>query len=480
VGYHGWMGLLSGMHLDLTPRGLGSQLGLFAHRLLDSWERLDFEPHGCAAVLDDLATAFGLSDGFFTVDEIFRGGYVATDRLLFDSWKPGDEWSSVIVSRGGHTAAGVLGSEDVVDFARIVREAERAANGDAFRAALSDEADDALLELFAGSPLVHGAHGEWPPANRPGIFRREHASIVIRSSTTTLLTDPQSLNAGWTTNGLRYPSDVALEPDGILITHTHGDHWHLPSVVRCAGEGTTIVVPPVTTNLLAHEDPRTGCELAGLRTIAPRWWSVVRIGDIDIQVLPFFGEQPTRSAPGPREGLRNWGSCYRFDTPHFSAIILVDSGIDPAGSALEVVERSVAELGPVDALLSCAGEFPEAINRGLAHYILALPFERLVGIHRKRRVASASSMTLGPNGVAEACRIARARYFLPYAHGFSGIATSPRGESGPGEAGLFSDVTGALARSRAATRAVEWKPGDVALFCGRELVIERATPPTSP
>jgi hypothetical protein len=175
------------------------------------------------------------------------------------------------------------------------------------------------------------------------------------------------------------------------------------------------------------------------------------IGDIRVDALPFYGEQPTRTADLlPRE-LRNWGSCYRVETPEFSVLVLADSGIDSTGSMIPVIERIAARRGPVDCVASCALPFAEAVNPGLPEFALVLPFEFLAAAFAK---PTRPSVTGGPHGAADACVAARARWFLPYAHGFDGLASSSKDA-------IVEDVASALAARRAATSVVRWNPGDV-------------------
>jgi hypothetical protein len=107
--------------------------------------------------------------------------------------------------------------------------------------------------------------------------------------------------------------------------------------------------------------------------------------------------------------------------------------------------------------MSCCLEFPEAVNPGLPTYMLVVPFAELRRLHRDR-----GSMTLGPSGIADACAAARARYFLPYAHGFSGLGLPPRSaEGGISEAESLRRIATALRKRDLQTRLIEWNPGDL-------------------
>jgi hypothetical protein len=201
------------------------------------------------------------------------------------------------------------------------------------------------------------------------------------------------------------------------------------------------------------------------------------VGDIDLDVLPFFGEQPTRDAPGPDAAIRNWGNCYRFNTEDFSAIVLVDSGADPLGSMVDVVRSSVESRGPVDVVLSCLREFESPFFGGLTMEWATLPFARLQQLHAQLTSRSLPSTTAGAEGTAELCEAAGARYYLPYANGFSGpgapISDVGWGAGEPSEAALVTKVSASLARRKAKTAARNWNPGDSVSLGRRALRLRR-------
>ena len=120
--------------------------------------------------------------------------------------------------------------------------------------------------------------------------------------------------------------------------------------------------------------------------------------------------------------------------------------------------------GSADVLVSCCYEFAEGITAGLDHYMLSLPFSQLEAIHQAQRAGLEISTTLGPEGIAEACEIARARYFLPYAHGFHGLGKDPVSPEQQGrvkESEILTRVAKALRTRNVRTEVVGWKPGDV-------------------
>jgi hypothetical protein len=277
------------------------------------------------------------------------------------------------------------------------------------------------------------------------------------------------------------PSDVGSERlDAIVITHSHGDHWHLPSILCAAPSADTLVVVPrvprrsiLTSTLFSDE-----LDLAGQRSIAPAWGETIVVGDITIDVLPFYGEQPCADPPGPPEGLRSWGNCYRFNTPDFSAIVLVDSGRDPLGDVADVVRRSAEMRGPPDAILACMRSFASPFFGGLSSYWATLPFDRLRQLFELFRRGQLPSTTAGTAGLADICVASGAKHFLPYADGFNGVGV-PIHDTGwglgePAELELVAELERRLASVGGRTRAVAWNPGDHVHFTDSGLNVERA------
>ncbi len=68
--------------------------------------------------------------------------------------------------------------------------------------------------------------------------------------------------------------------------------------------------------------------------------------DLQLQSLPFWGEQPVATPPSLGSDLRNFGNCYRVDAAAYSAVLLADSGADPDGSVFEALSQSARETGP--------------------------------------------------------------------------------------------------------------------------------------
>jgi len=440
------------------------------HRILAAWKAASFAPAACRAELERIIEEHEIPPRLFEPSEITRGGRPATDELLFGWFGRKRNWIWEIDAPSGSKRFEIV-PEFVPSVADLVRLAREVDSREAFVGAACDDGhDEHLIRLLASGLSAGAPYGRWPAWDHPGLYRREHASLVLRTPAAKLMTDPQSLGAGFTTNFGRYPEDPDPETARVLVTHTHNDHWDLCSTLSWSVDEEPAVVPRVPAPSLLAEDPRAELELVGQAALAPDWHTAFGIGDVRIEVLPFYGEQPTRDLPLPFP-LRNWGNCYRFDTPDWSAVVLVDSGADAEGTTADPIRRSVSERGPIDIVLSCCHRFPEAINGGLPEYVLAVPFEYLPGYFR-----SAKSITSGPRGLAEICEAAKARWFLPYAHGFAGLGRDPSGsESEHSESRLCAAVARALSDRKVSTEVLAWSPGDRMIWKSGHPVIEALT-----
>lgn len=305
----------------------------------------------------------------------------------------------------------------------------------------------------------------WDVVKRPGVYRRAHASLVIQSETTSILVDPVCLNVALPQivhAPMRHPDE---EFDAIAISHSHSDHFHLPSIFANSEDHTPVLVPDVPEpNLLTLDQMGSDLEAFGQHAVVAPWNTTLTIGDIEVDVLPFYGEQPTRDAPGPDPRLRSWGNCYRFNTPQFSAAVFVDSGEDPLGSCIEVAKESYEKRGPVDLVLSCLRGFESPFFGGLQDYWATLPFARLQELYAQMQRGELPFTTGGIEGAAAICKAAHARFFLPYANGFEGIGQPIQdigwGFGEPAEQEATRKLRARLQANGSATEVEDWNSGD--------------------
>ncbi len=316
----------------------------------------------------------------------------------------------------------------------------------------------AIVEFLARVHMVEEFGVAASPArfHAEGIHRLQHASVLVRTRTTGILVDPHfhSLYESGVTRGIGR-GDLEGLVDVILITHSHADHFHLPTLMTFP-RGTPVVVPHVPRQNLLCDD--LAGRLRGLgftNVIAPAWHAQsVRVGDAAIHVLPFFGEQPLVEGALRHPALRSWGNTYLVETPAFTAWLLADAGNDALGHQREVAEQVTRRFGGVEFLLSNLRPFaiftPGYIT-GNGAYWHALPPEWMARFH----LLGHDCVTLGPRGVAEVCDAARARFYLPYAHWFADC-----GQRGEGEERLLALLARELTDRGSVTRIVDWRIGD--------------------
>lgn len=449
------------------------RLSIPFRKILNRFVAARFEPRACQAALAEILAQHELPAEYFDLAAFDSGGLVATEALLLSAFAPPATWRLQLLRDGRRLASWGLPPEQLGAVAQLVRGLATTPDLAALSAGYAETLGADIAAVLALLP-PSVAPSDWPEPSAPGIYRREHASVLIRSRQATLLFDPLRLAVGRFPPTLGKAPRSTQRPSAIAITHLHEDHFHLPSLLAAAERDTLAIVPPVpAASLLTNQVPRHTLELCGQRVVDPAWGSQVEVGDMTIDVLPFFGEQPTRTAPGPALPLRNWGSCYRVNTPDFSALLIVDSGADPLGNMAEVAERSRQAHGPVDVVLSCAQEFPSPFFTGVASECLTLPFWRQRELFADLLAGRLPSTTAGPRGIVEICQAAGARYFLTYANGFSALGQDSGIDwgAGPPESLVIADIAARLSARGVATRAITWNAGDAAQFDRGELAL---------
>jgi L-ascorbate metabolism protein UlaG (beta-lactamase superfamily) len=324
-------------------------------------------------------------------------------------------------------------------------------------------------------PLLSTVEGENPLAVRStlspsaagcvALTRREHASIELSSPDgARVIIDPifrSRLLGCVTAMPVPEPGIAAA-----FVTHSHSDHFDLATLDYLASGGAAVYVPQVPRHSLLSEDMYRALQLCGLPSQTCEWGSLTQIGDITVEALPFFGEQASALVLPPQADTRNWGNCYRIDTADFSALVLTDSGADPTGSMLGTISESVRRRGPIDVVVGSLRHLYMPFQvEGLQCNFVVLPVAGLRTDHDLWQRGKIPSSTLGISGTAAACAAARARVFLPYAHGLTGygqpIAENPFGPgTGLDEAAACRALSEELKRIGCGTVVASWNPGD--------------------
>ena len=400
------------------------------------------------------AKAFNLPDN----DAVLEACFALSDNLTF----PNETLPAVMTfERQGATMSLKLDSllaRDVHSLLALCGAARSTA--EQIHSAIDDQTRALFESLLAKNIVVE----EPPPLSlraptvaRPGVTRMQHAGLFYRGHSAGILVDPH-FHSSYEPDGLRdnfLRSQFEGLVDAILISHSHQDHWHLPTLMTFPSD-TLIVVPKVPRATILCPDFAATLRALGFTRVVALGWSEppLLVGDLEVHALPFYGEQPLLTDVPRHPDLRNHGNTYVVRHKSYTSWFLIDSGNDWAGSMAQVAHEAKSRFGRIDLLLSNLREFPiytpQYITGG--HYWLALTPDQL------RRFTSMANdvITLGPGGVAEVCHIVQARKFLPYAHWWGEIGAPPD----PQERFLIDQLRSSLADLGATTEIVPWCIGD--------------------
>lgn len=330
---------------------------------------------------------------------------------------------------------------------------------------VSEPAIKLLDKLIKARVLIEQSPSERSvPRDMAGVFRLQHAALLYRTHTTGILVDPQ-LHSNYGLSDLKRDFTRAMLEgcvDGILISHSHYDHWHFPTLMQFSPD-IPIIVPKVPRGSITCEDMEARLKGLGFKQVmAVDWYAdPITIGDIEIHVLPFYGEQPL--VPEFNEtkhpDLRNWGNTYLLRTPEYSSWFLIDAGTDPMGSMAEVAAYVKQKFGGVDHVLSnfqplsynsigtdLSGWGADIIGNLLSNPPIFSVTNKAEGFHLA---------TLGPKGVAELCAIVGAKACLPYAHSWA-----EPGHYTIHDENLLRQVHDELKALDCSTEVIPWRIGD--------------------
>lgn len=467
------MGLPTNVAFELWPA-----VEVFPHaRVLDEFMATKFDRAACERALERLVQADVISAAALRSRGLNHDDFVLADDVI---WPAEPQTWMFEVSRGGGERERVRVEVERDQLETVAAILKATATGDA-TADMWDFLDSASLmsSIAPTHPATRRERRGWAPFEGPGLQRREHASILFASASTRVLLDPIFATGGLP-NIDTAPTSVGEQLDALLITHGHGDHWHLPSMFAAAGEDTVTVVPRAPKrSFMCSSLFAADLRAFGFEARDPVWHETVRVGDVEIDVLPFYGEQPAVDERVIDADVRNWGNCYRINAPDLSILVLVDSGTDPLGSMMAVAEETRRRRGPPDIVLACLREFACPFFGGLSPYWAALTFAQNASLYRRYTAGSLPFVTAGLAGIADICQACDARYFMPYAHGFTRVG-APIADIGwglgePAEADVLTRLDALFAERKLRTRCRSWQNGDVVGLRGGELRVRGAT-----
>ncbi|MCH9680758.1 MAG: MBL fold metallo-hydrolase [Deltaproteobacteria bacterium] len=181
-----------------------------------------------------------------------------------------------------------------------------------------------------------------------GITFVGHAAVAMREADTELLFDPFLLPPSKADPATMRPHTACdLEPSAVFVTHSHPDHFDIPTLLRL-GHDTPIYVPAVERESLLATDMVLRLRELGFTAVRSlAWFDEVTVGPYRVVALPFYGEQPTDSHMLHPEA-RNLGNTYVVEGRDHRVALLADAGRDAAGDTIEMAADARARYGAVD------------------------------------------------------------------------------------------------------------------------------------
>lgn len=160
-----------------------------------------------------------------------------------------------------------------------------------------------------------------------------HSSVTVEMGSVRICTDPLLVDR--LMHLKRYassPTEAATEVDIVLVSHLHGDHLHIPSLLRMPPE-VPIVVPRGALHLLGRLGARTVIEAEpGDR---------LRLANLDIEVLP--AHHPGKRHPLSRRAAPALG--FRVDAGGESVWYPGDTGAHAAMDEVAAVDLAIVPIG---------------------------------------------------------------------------------------------------------------------------------------
>lgn len=287
-----------------------------------------------------------------------------------------------------------------------------------------------------------------------------HATVVFQRRGTRLVFDPLLLPRA-ADDEIACFTPSALAPTAVFVTHSHPDHFHLPTLLRL-GADVPIYVPAVAReSMLAIDMAARLRELGFTQVHTLAWGEEVVIGPFRVIALPFYGEQPTDSVMLHPEA-RNMGNVYLCVSDGQRAAVVADAGADAAGNMIALAESARARYGDLDVLF---GGYRAWRVQPIRYLFSSIP-RYLLFVPREQRTRWQKIMNDADDLVATATAWG-ATSIVPYANGGApwfariGLGPSPdRANDGDIDPDLTA-VRAAVARARhPVAELLEMKVGD--------------------
>lgn len=246
----------------------------------------------------------------------------------------------------------------------------------------------------------------------PGVYLTGHSSVFVKGSKSGVLIDP--IYSSWLhSEGGISAIDLHQSVDAVMLTHSHFDHYHLPTLLQFSDR--PMVVPAVPrASLVCEQIAQRLKEFHVPDVRSPQWHTSFEVGEFKIHVLPFYGEQFLTSELYPE--ARSWGNSYVIERDDFRVFIAADSGFEPDRSVIPMIADWVSANGPIDVVLAqslglrvCFGEGDPDVQ------ITALACSRKA-VDAVEMLRPEHRITLSVSDLPELCSAARARNLVLYGH----------------------------------------------------------------
>lgn len=123
-----------------------------------------------------------------------------------------------------------------------------------------------------------------------------HASLMLVWKNEHILIDPAPIDSSTEEAAVVAPYKRLAQPDFILITHIHGDHFNVPILRAVAGADTLIIAPQNVRDAMPAD--------LQAKTQVMKNGEHAKLGAVEIQALPMYNITPDRLKFHPK-GLGN-------------------------------------------------------------------------------------------------------------------------------------------------------------------------------